>query len=220
MDSSFSGSMTNIFHTDSLLGLTISNVKTPNYYPAILFQDFEFTNSNFYSTYSNKHALLKVSLMETQQEENRVFIGKNGVPMVKHYLTDMDKQTLAYGVSEAARLLFKAGAKKVFFQSYEYAHTEGEFSPSNLITDINQVDNIETHLNFIENKTLLLAGQLSGGVRLNNIEDDGLVDENFKFKGTDNLFVVDESLLPKSLGLYAPSFNLAMAKLFLEKIIK
>lgn len=147
------------------------------------------------------HAKINVNLLEETNEENRLEI-KLGGPLLFHKLSQSDRIDLAFGVAEAARILLSAGARRVYLNSFEYAHNGGEFTPENFLSKLDQIESMEDYLEFTPNKTLIMSNYLSGGNRIGNSPKTSVVNQEFKMWGIEGLYIVDESVFPTSIGPY------------------
>ncbi|HEY4327475.1 MAG TPA: GMC family oxidoreductase N-terminal domain-containing protein [Mucilaginibacter sp.] len=110
---------------------------------------------------------------------------------INYVPTEDDFSSLMTGLEKAAEIYLTGGAERVMpntFSYYEYK-TVKELK-ENLRKDVKASPDISTG-----------TGHPQGGNVMSNDPKTGVVDENFKVYGYDNLFVCDASVFPTSLGV-------------------
>ncbi len=110
---------------------------------------------------------------------------------INYVPTEDDFNSLMDGLEKAAEIYLTGGAERVMpnsFNYYEYK-TVAELK-ENFRKDIKASPDISTG-----------SGHPQGGNVMSNDAVTGVVDENFKVYGYDNLFVCDASVFPTSLGV-------------------
>ena len=152
------------------------------------------------------------------QLTNRVTVGKGGQPEIHYKLSDNDIARLKRGVSEGIKILFKGGAKRVIISTYEplcgnILADEG----FNTIDSIDQADEIAAKLNINTNETILFAAHMMGGVKMSKTREKGCIDDNYRVFGINNLYVVDSSIYPSSVGANPMQTIYTTAKIFIDK---
>jgi choline dehydrogenase-like flavoprotein len=97
-------------------------------------------------------------------------------------------QRLARGVTALARVLFEAGASRVLLNTWD----DGAFRPG---TDLGAITRAVADPRFIT----LASAHPQGGNAMSRQPKLGVVDQNFRVHGYDNLYVCDASVIPSSL---------------------
>ena len=107
---------------------------------------------------------------------------------IRFHPTAPDMQRLARGVTALARVLFEAGASRVLLNTWD----DGAFRPG---TDLGAITRAVADPRFIT----LASAHPQGGNAMSRQPKLGVVDQNFRVHGYDNLYVCDASVIPSSL---------------------
>lgn len=120
----------------------------------------------------------------------KVALKNDGSPYLDYPITKYMWEGIQDSYLKMAEIQFAAGAKKVI-----PIHTDSEFyfKWSEAKRKIKELP-MKIH------RARLISAHVMGGARLNSKESDGVVDENGKFHHLNNLYVMDGSLFPTSLG--------------------
>lgn len=116
---------------------------------------------------------------------NAGFIGRE----IDYTPTKKDFDTLMEGLELAGKIYLKAGANSVAFSTFNYR----EFTES----DIDQLSNYVKDPSDIS----LGTGHPQGGNIISSDPEKGVVNPEFKVHGYDNLYIVDASVFPSSVGV-------------------
>ncbi len=138
--------------------------------------------------------------MVRDQNTGRVYRGPGGRAIARY---DLSKQTLArlrLGASRLAEVLIQGGGKEVFLG----------VGPHDRITTVDQARALE-HANMRSMDFNLLGAHPLGTCKMGTDETNGVVDPEHRVFGTDNLYVVDGSTVPSSLGVNPQLTIMAMA---------
>lgn len=160
-----------------------------------------------------------VMLVDTPQSTNRVLLDEDGVPQIDYTLSDADKQRFAEGIAEAIRIMFKAGAKEVYLPTTENilgGQIEGAELRPQIFTSADQVALVEKNLQFISNRTLITSAHMQATNKMGSTPQDSVVAQDFHVWGTRNLYVVDGSIFPTSIGANPMQSIYTIAKIFAD----
>ena len=157
-----------------------------------------------------------VMLIDTPSHENRIVLDSDGEPIVKYVLSEPDKIRFRRGVAEAIRIMFLAGAKQVFIPTTEDILGNG-VSPV-ILTDTKQADSVEKNLRFIPNQTIVTSAHMQGTNKIGASDTNSVVSRDFHVWGTTNLYVVDGSVFPTSIGANPMQSIYTFAKIFADRV--
>lgn len=159
-----------------------------------------------------------ILLIEDMQLINKVTINKIGQPEIYYKLSENDIARLKRGVAEGIKILFKGGAKKVIISTYEpLCGNILDDQGFNMIDSIDQADEIAAKLKINTNETILFAAHMMGGVKMSKTKEKGCIDDNYMVHGINNLYVVDSSIYPSSVGANPMQTIYTTAKIFIDK---
>jgi choline dehydrogenase-like flavoprotein len=157
-----------------------------------------------------------VMLIDTPSPDNRITLDKDGEPIIDYVLSAPDKVRFRRGVAEAVRIMFLAGAKQVFLPTTEDVLGDG-VSPV-VLTNSNQADAVEKNLRFIPNQTIVTSAHMQATNKMGSSEANSVVSRDFRVWGTANLYVVDGSVFPTSIGANPMQSIYTFAKIFADGI--
>jgi choline dehydrogenase-like flavoprotein len=157
-----------------------------------------------------------VMLIDTPAPENRITLDKDGEPVVNYVLSEPDKVRFRRGVAEAVRMMFLAGAKQVLLPTTEDILGNG-VSPV-ILTDAKQADDVERNLRFIPNQTIVTSAHMQATNKMGASALNSVVSREFRVWGTSNLYVVDGSVFPTSVGANPMQSIYTFAKIFADRV--
>lgn len=149
-----------------------------------------------------------VLLVDTPNSKNRVFINAKDQTEVHYSLSDKDAQRFTKAIADSVRIMFKAGAKKVYLPTNELSVKE--------FTSVDQADQIEKDLKFIPNRTTLTSAHLQATCKMGRSANDSVVSFQHRVWGTNNVYIVDGSVFPTSVGANPMQAIYTMAKIFAD----
>ena len=161
-----------------------------------------------------------VMLIDSVSPRNRLFLDRAGKVHIQYLLSDADKARFRKGIAEAVRVMFLAGAKKVYLPSTEdilHNPPGGELQPV-VLTNIEQADRIEKNLEFIPNRTILTSAHMQATDKMGDNSNDSVVAHDFHVWGTRALYVVDGSIFPTSVGANPMQSIYTFAKIFADRM--
>lgn len=160
-----------------------------------------------------------VMLIDTPSAGNRVFLDEDGEPQVEYVLSQPDKERFRRGVALAVRVMFLAGAKKVYLPTTEdiLGDSRGELHPV-ILTDISQAEAVEKRLEFISNRTMVTSAHLQATNKMGASARASVVSRDFRVWGTEGLYVVDVSVFPTSIGANPMQSIYTFAKIFADRM--
>lgn len=151
-----------------------------------------------------------VLVVDEPHPENRVELVE-GRPVVRYSLHQKDKQKLAHGVAQSIRMLFAAGAREVYLPTCEPLLPGQQPGHLLVLTSPEQAETIEQNLRFISASTVLTSAHMQSSCKLGAV-----VDEHFRVKGVEGLYLCDSSVFPTSVGANPMQTIYTVAKLFVE----
>ncbi|WP_103069474.1 GMC family oxidoreductase N-terminal domain-containing protein [Aquimarina sediminis] len=158
-----------------------------------------------------------VLLIEEMQKKNRVERSIEGKPEIYYELSKNDLSRFRFGVAEAVKIMFKGGAKKVIIPSFEKLSGDPNSDNGfNIVNSIEEVDEIVQKLQFRPNQTMLFAAHMMSGVKLSKNAELGCIDQEYKLYNTENVYVVDSSVYPSSVGANPMETIYTTAQVFVD----
>jgi hypothetical protein len=179
----------------------------------------------------NRSAGFGVMLVDTPSKSNRITLDAEGNPVLTYALSDYDKTRFQTGVAIAIRMMFLAGAKTVIIPSNENFLNQPDFDPMKgvYLTSIDQADLVEQHLQFTPNRTLLTSAHLQATNKMGPSPEVAVVSTNQRVwdmsaaadrpREVPNLYVMDSSMFPTSVGANPMQSLYTFAKIFSERFI-
>jgi hypothetical protein len=175
----------------------------------------------------NQSAGFGVMLVDTPSESNCVTLDPQGNPVLEYTLSDSDKHRFQTGVAIAIRMMFLAGAKKVIIPSNENLLNQPDFDPMRgvYLTRIEEADLVKQNLQFIPNRTILTSAHLQASNKIGPNPDIAVVSTNQRVwnvltrQEVPNLYVMDSSIFPTSVGANPMQSIYTFARIFAERFI-
>jgi choline dehydrogenase-like flavoprotein len=161
-----------------------------------------------------------VMLLDSVNPENRIRLGADGFPELHYTLGDADRRRMIHGVAEAVRILFKSGAKQVLLPSTEPILT-GEPTDDPTYTFLSRPedsDRLEKHLQLLPGRNVISSAHLQGSAKMGRSPADSVVDPDGKVWGTTNLYVMDSSIFPTTVGANPMQMIYTIAKQLAEAL--
>ena len=155
-------------------------------------------------------------LIDTPSADNRITLDQDGEPIINYALSEPDKTRFRRGVAEAVRMMFLAGAKTVYLPTTEDILGDG-VSPV-VLTSPKQADAVERNLQFIPNRTIVTSAHMQATNKMGSSQANSVVSRDFRVWGTANLYVVDGSVFPTSIGANPMQSIYTFAKIFADRI--
>ena|GEM_PF-952073 len=160
-----------------------------------------------------------VMVADTPNDNNRVELGPNGQILVHYRLLDQDRQRLIEGLRTSVEILFAAGATSVSFNSHEYPLVEPERKRVRSITPDMDLDHVFSGFRLMRNQTLLVAAHMMGGNKLGVSEMTSVVNKDYQVWGVSDLYVIDSSIFPGSVGANPMQTIYTCAKIFVDRFL-
>jgi choline dehydrogenase-like flavoprotein len=161
-----------------------------------------------------------VMITDTPNSENRIKIDKDGQPKIHYHLSDKDRDRLIEGVKTSVKILFAAGATEVSFNSFEYPLFQAGGPRSNTITPSMNLEEIFKNFHITPNQTSLLGAHMMAGNKIGVDQKSSVINDKYQVWNTNNLYVVDSSIFPSSVGANPMQTIYTCAKIFADKFIK
>jgi choline dehydrogenase-like flavoprotein len=173
----------------------------------------------------NDYAGFGLMLVDTPSDDNRVMLDDNGDTVLQYALSDADKDRFRIGVAIGIRMMFLGGAKKVIIPSNENVLGLPDFDPmvGTFLTDIAEADTVEQNLEFVPNRTILTSAHLQASNKMGP-QGTGVVSLNHRLWAANgeevpNVYVMDSSIFPTSVGANPMQSIYAIARIFSERLI-
>ncbi len=118
--------------------------------------------------------------------------------------------------------MFLGGASEVYLPSTEdiLGRTDGPQVRPVILTDIHQSEQIEKNLQFVPNRTILTSAHMQATDKMGKDPRNSVVADDFHVWGTKNLFVVDGSIFPTSIGANPMESIYSFAKIFADRMLQ
>jgi len=168
-----------------------------------------------------------VMLVDTPSKSNCVTLDADGNPVLIYTLSEGDKQRFATGVAVAVRMMFLGGAKTVIVPTNENVLERPDFDPMKgvYLTRIEEADLVEKNLKFLPNRTLLTSAHLQASNKMGPNPDVAVVSTRQRVwnvltrEEVPNLYVMDSSIFPTSVGANPMQSLYTFARIFSERFI-
>jgi len=164
-------------------------------------------------------------LVDTPSEDNRVMLDDSGETVLQYALSEADKDRFRIGVAIGIRMMFLAGARKVIIPTNENVLGRQDFDPmvGTYLTDIAQADTVQGNIQFVPNRTVLTSAHLQASNKMGP-KDKGVVSLNHRLWAANgeevpNLYVMDSSIFPTSVGANPMQSLYSIAKIFSERLL-
>ena len=154
-----------------------------------------------------------VMVVDQSTSSNRVFIDKQGKTQIDYRLTEHDKKTFRTGLKRSIRIMFAAGAKKVALPSAEILGPKQTFFDNE-----QQALAAVSKLEFDPNQTIVTSAHMQATNKMGTNPNSSVVDTNYRVRGMENLYVVDSSIFPTSVGANPMQMIYTVAKIFADKM--
>jgi choline dehydrogenase-like flavoprotein len=167
-----------------------------------------------------------VMLIDTPEPGNRVVLDESGAPQIDYTLSEPDKKRFAEGIAQAIRVMFKAGAKEVYLPTTEdllygeVQHAEGDSEMGmqpQVLKSAEQATLVEKNLKFIANRSVVTSAHMQATDKMGASPQNSVVGQDFHVWGTTDLYVVDGSVFPTSVGANPMQSIYTIAKIFADR---
>jgi choline dehydrogenase-like flavoprotein len=165
--------------------------------------------------------------VDSSSPDNRLVLNATGDDVdIVYTLTAEDRAAMRRGLALGIRMMFLAGARTVIIPSNENVLGLPDFRPTRVtyLTDIAQADAVEANIEFIPNRTLLTSAHLQATNKMGPSPERAAVSTNqrvWSAAGAEiaNLYVMDSSIFPTSVGANPMQSIYCFAKIFAEWLI-
>lgn len=183
----------------------------------------------------NDQAGFGVMLVDTPSRNNQIVLSDNDDVALQYSLSDSDKERFREGIAIGIRMMFLAGAKQVIVPSCENLLGLSNFDPTQgiYLTSPEQAEAVRQNLRFIPNRTILTAAHLQATNKMGLTADP--TDPGYSVvsprqrvwnwnsqtrKSTEipNLYVMDSSIFPTSVGANPMQSIYTFAKIFCDRL--
>lgn len=163
-----------------------------------------------------------VMLVDTPEPDNRLTLDASGEPVITYQLASPDKARFRDGIAEAIRVMFEGGAREVYLPSLERIGpaAQGTGVQPVVLTSIREAETLALSIRFIPNETILTSAHMQATDKMGASPSDSVVGRDFHVWGTHNLYVVDGSIFPTSVGANPMQTIYTFAKIFADRASK
>ena len=174
----------------------------------------------------NYYAGYGVALIDTPSDANAITLNDDGSISVNYNLVEPDKARFRLGAAIAVRMMFLAGARQVLVPSNENFLGLADFDPMHgvYLNHIKEADLVEENLQFTPNRTFLTAAHLQAANKIGPSHKTAVVSTTQRLWNTEgeevpNVFVMDSSIFPTSVGANPMQTIYTFAKIFSDRLI-
>jgi hypothetical protein len=174
----------------------------------------------------NYYAGYGVALIDTPCDANTISLAEDGTVAINYNLSESDKARFRLGAAIAVRMMFLAGAKQVIVPSNENFLNLPDFDPMRgaYLDKIEQADLVEENLQFTPNRTFLTAAHLQATNKIGPSPETAVVSTTQRLWNTageeiPNVFVMDSSIFPTSVGANPMQSIYTFAKIFSGRLL-
>jgi choline dehydrogenase-like flavoprotein len=177
----------------------------------------------------NRCAGFGVMLVDTPSPDNALRLDSTGEDILIDYeLSDADKARFRIGIALAVRMMFMAKATSVVVPSNENFQQKPHFDPMDVapLRHIDQADAIADNLKFTPNRSLLTSAHLQAANKIGNSPADSVVSWKQRVwnvktgREIPNLYVMDGSIFPSSIGANPMQSIYTFAKIFSDRLLE
>jgi choline dehydrogenase-like flavoprotein len=163
-----------------------------------------------------------VMLIDAASPENRLVLDDNGEPRIHYELSAADEKRFRGGVAEAVRVMLLAGAVEVYLPTTENILGSGQTGVVEpvVLRNIKEADQVEKNLQFIPNRSIVTSAHMQATDKMGASPQNSVVGRDFHVWGTENLYVVDGSVFPTSIGANPMQSIYTFAKIFADRMIE
>lgn len=161
-----------------------------------------------------------VMLLDSVDMANRISLDANGRPQILYTMGTADRSRLVAGIADGIRMLFQAGAKQVLLPTTEpvLSGVDSADPTYTFLTDAGQADQVARNLKLIPGRTVITSAHLQGSNKIGQAPTDSVVDPDGKVWGTANLYVMDSSIFPTTVGANPMQTIYAVAKILADRL--
>lgn len=176
-------------------------------------------NFNYYAGYG-------VALIDTPSDLNFIELDESGNVLLHYDVVESDKARFRKGIATAVRMMFLAGAKEVIVPSNENYLQIPNFDPMQgvYLDRIEQADLVEQNLQFTPNRTFLTAAHLQAANKIGPSHKMAVVSTSHRLWNVQggevpNVYVMDSSIFPTSVGANPMQAIYTFAKIFTDRLL-
>jgi len=175
----------------------------------------------------NNYAGFGVMLVDTPSDANGLSLDEQGNVRIQYELSESDKARFRTGVAIAIRMMFLAGARQVIIPSNENVLGLADFDPmrGEYLMHIEQADLVEQNLQFVPNRTLITSAHAQAANKMGPSHETAVVSPRQRLWNTrgqeiPNLYVMDSSMFPTSVGANPMQSIYTFARIFSDQLIQ
>lgn len=213
-----SGTQASVYVDDRLVdrGYALESMSAPPVYAGLMSPGPAMHTFRMVQSFRNL-AGFGVMLADTPSPDNRLVLDEKGEPRIQYQLSEADKQRFRQGIAEAVRVMFLAGAKEVYLPTTENILVDRQASELQPVVFTN-IHQIEKNLHFIPNRSFVTSAHMQATDKMGANPRESVVARDFHVWGTKNLYVVDGSVFPTSVGANPMQSIYTFAKVFADRM--
>jgi hypothetical protein len=163
-----------------------------------------------------------VMLVDEVSDNNRIALTSATTPCVDYSLSAGDRDRLAHGVSLAVKVMLRAGAEEVWLATNENILGASKHDPTRIsvMKTPADADRLRERLHFITNRTILSASHLQASNKSGLSSATSVVSPRHRVwnmstgEEIPNLYVMDSSMFPESVGANPMQTVYTFARIF------
>jgi hypothetical protein len=175
----------------------------------------------------NSSAGFGVMLVDTPSDTNCITLDGQGEVLIQYALSESDKARFRTGVALGIRMMFLAGARQVIIPTNENVLGLDDFDPMRgvYLTQIEQADLVERNLQFLPNRTVLTSAHLQAANKIGPSHEAAVISTrqrlwNVRGQEVPNVYVMDSSIFPTSVGANPMQSIYTFARIFSERLLQ
>ncbi|MDX1918200.1 MAG: GMC family oxidoreductase [Candidatus Caenarcaniphilales bacterium] len=157
-----------------------------------------------------------VMVIDESQSKNEVSIDQNGDPIIKYKLSESDQRKLLKGVDLSLKIHFAAGAKKVIIPNFQLFDGKRE----NFISNQAEWERLKSKLELGPFQNFISSAHMQATCKLGRSPATSVVDPHHRLWNYQNLYIVDSSIFPSSIGANPMQSIYTIAKLFSDRMLE
>jgi choline dehydrogenase-like flavoprotein len=168
-----------------------------------------------------------VMLVDTPSDTNCVTLDGQGEVLIQYALSESDRTRFRTGVALGIRMMFLAGARQVIIPTNENVLGLDDFDPMRgvYLTQIEQADLVERNLQFLPNRTVLTSAHLQATNKIGPSHETAVISTrqrlwNVRGEEVPNVYVMDSSIFPTSVGANPMQSIYTFARIFSERLLQ
>ncbi|MDX1920178.1 MAG: GMC oxidoreductase, partial [Candidatus Caenarcaniphilales bacterium] len=154
-----------------------------------------------------------VMVIDSPDESNQVTLNESLEPRILYKLFELDKNKLLKGLDLSVKVHFAAGAQKVVIPNFQFF----DGTRPNYVESLREWEAIKKNINFETFQNFVSSAHMQATCKMGKTKDISVVSPDHKVCDYENLYVVDSSIFPSSIGANPMQSIYTIAKIFSDK---